>query len=324
MDLRKLLGILADRQFHSGSALALRLQVSRTAVWKRIRQLREWGLEIETSHGRGYRIAEPLELLEPRQLKAAISDQARPLLQSLSIHLSLPSTNLEVRRLPRPAADQGACVCLAERQTAGRGRMGRTWLSPFGCNLYLSLRWVFSGGSTALSGLTLAVGVVLVQALRRLQIEGLKLKWPNDLLWHDRKLAGILLEMSGDASGPCEVVIGIGLNVRMPSAVGQLLDRPWADLRQVSGKRWSRNQLAGLVLDELLLMLVDFQRRGFEAWHRQWQELDAYRQREVILSAGAQSIRGTALGVNPEGALRLVTSQGEQHFSGGEISLELP
>lgn len=317
-----LVNCLADGAFHSGEALAATLGVSRTAVWKQLNRLQEdYGLAVESVKGRGYRIPGGLELLEAPRILEALSVRSRHLLGELLIEPVLDSTNAEALRRLAAGSPPGFC-CSAELQTAGRGRRGRPWVSPFARNLYLSLTWEYEGGAAALEGLSLAVGVAVVRALESLGIRGMQLKWPNDLLFHGAKLGGILLEMVGDAAGPCQVVVGVGLNVHMPTGVAASIDQSWTDLRSLAGDQLpGRNHLLAAMLDQLLPLLAGFGASGFAPWREAWMSLDAYAGAPVVISSGDFRQAGTARGVDQRGALQLETSLGVQPVYGGEVSL---
>lgn len=317
-----LLALLSDGGFHSGQDLAGQLGISRTAVWKQVRKLREKsGLEIESVRGRGYRIAGGLDLLDPDRVRAGLSPEARGLLGELLLLDTVDSTNAEVLRQALAGARAGL-VCSAEQQTAGRGRRGRRWVSPFASNLYVSVLWEYAGGARALEGLSLAVGVAAARALAACGLHEIRLKWPNDILHGGAKLGGILLEMSGDAAGPCQVAVGIGLNVAMPAAAALQIDQEWTDVALAStGTPPRRNALLAALLDELLPLLADFGATGFAPWREAWQALDALAGAPVVLDTGSQRLGGTARGVDAHGALCLETTTGLQAIYGGEVTL---
>ena len=319
MLLDQVLTLLSDGEFHSGQALADRQGVSRTAIWKHIQSLGELGVAVERVRGRGYRIRGGLELLDPQRIRDGLRPEARRQLADLSVLRSIDSTNAELQRHEPP--NRGAHVCLAETQTAGRGRRGRQWLSPFASSIYCSTAWRFAGGATAFEGLSLAVGVWVCRALRRLHIDGLSLKWPNDVLRHNRKLAGILVEMNGDVSGPCTAIIGVGINVAMPDSIAESIDQPWADLQSRANERPSRNTVVSLMLDELLTALSRYEREGFAAWRDEWMSLDAYAEQPVLIHSAGNVISGLAQGVDAQGALCLLTESGVHRVHGGEVSL---
>ena len=327
MDSLVLLNILADGRFHSGDELGRALGVSRAAVWKAVKGFAGLGLEVHSVQGKGYRLAFPLELLDQAQILQALDEDRRVMVAGLDVLASVDSTNsLLLRRLQKRELSLGAGrvhACLAEQQSAGRGRRGRTWISPFGCNMYLSVLKEFAGGAMSLEGLSLSVGLALVRALQECGVSGLGLKWPNDILWQDRKLAGILLEMNGDVCGECRVVIGLGLNIHSPGGPMQAVDQPWVDLRAISPSLPGRNWIVGRVLNHLLGVLQEFEGRGFAPFAEEWRCLDIYRDRPVALrtAAGQPEVTGLARGVTAQGALKLETAAGIKIFNGGELSL---
>jgi len=322
MPTANLLALLADGEFRSGQTLAEDLGVSRTAVWKQLRKLAdEAGIDIERVRGRGYRIPGGLDLLQAERIRRGLTPPAAALLGTLEVLDSVDSTNAELLRRAGEGAASGL-VCTAERQTAGRGRRGRHWVSPYAGNIYLSLLWHFDEGAAALEGLSLAVGVAVAQALADCGVDGVRLKWPNDVLHDGAKLGGILLEMSGDADGPCQVVVGIGLNVAMPPAAAGAIEQAWTDLTAAcAGSPPDRNALLAGLLNALLPLLAGFGSGGFAPWRERWQALDAFAQRSVVLDTGVRRLAGIARGVDARGALCLETATGVQHMHGGEVSL---
>ncbi len=324
MSLSSLLEILADGEFHSGEELGACLGVSRTAVWKQLKKLQGLGIDHYSVKGRGYRIPGGLDLLDEEKLSAGLHGDVASKLQTISLQLSIDSTNLMAMQGVLEGKGQGY-LYLAERQTAGKGRRGRSWVSPFARNLYFSLTWTFSQGAAALEGLSLAVGLAIARGLDDAGVAGVKLKWPNDVLCGDKKLAGILLEMTGDASGLCQVVIGVGINVSMPEADGELIDQPWTDLDRCLARSDStaadRNQILAAILNQLVPLLGVFSEQGFAPFRQQWMTLDAFANKTVALQTQALQIKGVARGVNDAGALLLETDEGVRAFHGGELSL---
>jgi BirA family biotin operon repressor/biotin-[acetyl-CoA-carboxylase] ligase len=315
-----LLPLLANGAFRSGQDLANILGVSRTAVWKQVNRLtEESGLQIESVKGKGYRIPGGIDLLDASQVTAAMSTRAHGLMTRLEILDSVDSTNAEIMRRSEQCS---GLVCTAEQQTAGRGRRGRHWVSPYASNLYLSLLWEFGQGATALEGLSLAVGVAVARALQACDVSTVELKWPNDVLYEGAKLGGILLEMNGDVAGACRVVIGVGLNVAMPATASEAIDQAWTDINTITESRHpGRNLLLAALLDELLPMVADFEQQGFAHWRDDWLSLDAFAEEPVILDTGTVQMGGIARGVDERGALLLETESGVQTVFGGEISL---
>lgn len=319
--LHSLLAVLADGQYHSGQELGELLGVSRTAVWKHLQKLAELNVKLDSSPGRGYRLPGGLELLDADTITALLPSTGVPL--SLEVVPLVDSTNSRLMagagQLPTGA------VCIAEQQSGGRGRRGRGWVSPFARNLYFSVLWRFDGGAAELEGLSLAVGVCIAEALESFGITGLALKWPNDVLAEGKKLAGILLEMSGDPSGACHLVVGVGINVAMPPAAAADIDQPWIDAASLTRAQGlepvSRNKLCASVLTKLAGLLQHYPEQGFAHWRERWMRRAAFLGEPVRLVTATQETQGSLLGVSDSGALRLATSSGEQLMYGGEVSL---
>lgn len=316
-----LLQRLSDARFHSGQQLAQALGVSRTAVWKHVQQLEaDLGLEISAVRGRGYRLAAPLELLDARRIRRELSATADARLDAMSVLSCTTSTNSSASADLPP--DSGyARVWLAEHQTAGRGRRGRPWVSAFGENLHLSLAWRFDLPMSELSGLSLVAGVIVAEALAQLGLGGHSLKWPNDVLVDGRKLSGILAEVSGEAGGPATVVIGIGVNFRIPPARGRQIDQPWTDLAQVSPVAISRNRLAGVLIDQLIHACRRFANDGLTPFLGRWDAYDRLHGQTICLRRGSESLTGIYRGIAPSGAMLLQQSSGTSEHHAGEVSL---
>ncbi|WKD49399.1 bifunctional biotin--[acetyl-CoA-carboxylase] ligase/biotin operon repressor BirA [Microbulbifer spongiae] len=317
--LRPVLSLLADGRMHSGESLGAALGISRAAVWKQLQKLGQYGLVLESVKGRGYCLRGGLDLLAAEKIHAALGDRSRSLLRSLILRDEVDSTNAQLLALME-AGTGHAVVMFAEHQSTGRGRRGRHWVSPFGAGILLSVGWEFSGGVQSLEGLSLSVGVALARALGRFEVPGVRLKWPNDIWCRGRKLAGVLLELKGDLTDRCGVVIGIGLNSGLRGQAACAIDQPWADLQQVC-PGIPRNLLAATILDELLPLLKDYPEQGFRAYRDAWAALDQFAGQPVVLQSGTETWRGTAAGVSDKGALILEMAGELKYFHGGEISL---
>lgn len=314
-----LLRLLGDGRFHSGEELGAALGVSRSAVWKCMQRLEaECGIAFFKVPGKGYRLAEPLSLLSQEACSVAL----RRFGWQLYFRDSLDSTNAEALRLLQSGAAT-PFVVLAEGQTGGRGRRGRVWASPYAQNLYYTLALKVANGPQGLSGLSLVVGLAVLHALRRAGVGGAGLKWPNDVYAGGRKIAGILLELTGDPVDVCHVIVGIGINVNMgPDSVD--VGQPWASVRGEVGAVADRNELAVFVSESLHQYLGRHAREGFSSLRAEWEANNIWQGKRCTLSTGAQQVKGTMVGIDEQGALRLlVDGQGEQRFSGGELSLRL-
>jgi BirA family transcriptional regulator, biotin operon repressor / biotin---[acetyl-CoA-carboxylase] ligase len=312
-----LLKLLKDGRFHSGQALGAALGVSRSAVWKQLQHLEaDLGLSIHKVRGRGYQLSAPLTLLDSAEIERLSSSCQWPVL----VYDSIDSTNAEaLRAIERHQV--APFLVLAERQTAGRGRRGRKWVSPFGENVYFSLVLRIEGGMRQLEGLSLVVGLAVMRALRELGISEAGLKWPNDVLVGQKKIAGILLELVGDPADVCHVVLGVGINVNMQ--MSDEVDQQWTSMRLESGKMFDRNQLVAALELMLQKYLALHQAEGFSTLQAEWEQNHLWQGREVSLIAGLNQIDGEVLGIDGQGALRLKVDGLEKVFSGGELSLRL-
>ncbi len=324
-ELLALADALASGEWCSGEALAQIAGISRAALAKRIAHLRDWDLDIETQAGLGYRLTQPLERLDAAQIRAELAPRTQLHLPRIDVALRVDSSNQ--RLLEANAADDPQAL-FAEMQSAGRGRRGRAWRSPFGANLYLSLAWSFPAWPPQLGTLPLAVGVACARAVRALGVADIKLKWPNDLRIGAAKLGGILIEQRGEAGGACRVVVGIGLNCSMSAAQAAAIDQAWISLAQActhaSVRMPSRNRVAALLLDHLVAALLQFEASGFASFLDDWNLLDAAAGQAVRITGGAQElIEGRACGIDADGAL-IVESDGRRlHLHAGDVSLRI-
>jgi BirA family biotin operon repressor/biotin-[acetyl-CoA-carboxylase] ligase len=318
----ELLRLLADGGLHSGAEVAARLGVSRAAVWKALRRAAdELGLDIRSVRGKGYRLRRPLELLDAGRIEADLAPMTRARLAGIEVLESIDSTNSRLMQAAAAGAPSGR-ICLAERQLAGRGRSGRTWVSPFGANVYLSLLWRYPLAPAELGGLSLACGVAAAGVLADAGCADIGLKWPNDLHWRRRKLGGLLLEVAGESQGPSHVVVGIGINLCLSEAHAAGIDQPWTDLAAVLGDGVpGRNTLAAMLIDAFARALDRYGESGLGAFLPRWRALDAYHGETVELVMGGRRIAGTYVGVADDGALLLETDAGRRAFHAGEVSL---
>ena len=320
-----LLLLLADGELHSGEWLAKQLGQSRAAVWKGIERLRAGGIAVDAIARRGYRLPHPVELLDAQRIVAHLDAEQRSKLRTLEVLFEIDSTNTRLMAAGAPPYGQ-ADACMCELQHAGRGRLGRRWLAPFGAGLAMSLGWNFADASRDLPALSLAVGVAVARGLARAGADGIALKWPNDIWFRDRKLGGVLIELRAEAGGPAQVVVGVGLNVflsefaRAEIEAGGVLVACAADACQQTP---SRNLLAGAILSELLSMLTTFEQSGFAAFRGAWLALDALAGREAHVSVGGQVISGIAKGLDTDGALLLDNAGRLTRIVSGEASLRL-
>jgi BirA family biotin operon repressor/biotin-[acetyl-CoA-carboxylase] ligase len=309
MQARQLLAALATGDAVSGAQLAERTGVTRAAIWKQVEALRTRGVPVEARGAAGYRLPWPVQLLDESRIRAALPRARASRLGALEVHWELDSTSSELQRRLGEAADLS--FVLAETQTAGRGRRGRSWLSPPGLNLYLSCVKRFDRGFATLSGLSLAVGVMVLRAIESFGIGGAGLKWPNDLLAAGGKLAGVLVELSGEYQGPCAAVIGVGLNLRLTEALRDQAGQPACDLATLAEDRLpDRNVMAARLVAALADGLREFERHGFEAFAADYARHDLLAGRTLKLSGAQGHFEGIGAGVDARGALQVRLADG--------------
>lgn len=312
------LKILNDEKFHSGEEIALQLGVSRAAVGKHVASLKALGLDIVGVTGKGYKLGESVDLLDAETILMG-SDLAEKIPLPIVVPVIASTNHFLMQQIGENLLPGQSCF--AECQTKGRGRRGRKWLSPFGANVYFSIYWRLEGGIAQTMGLSLVVGVAIQEALKAAGIGDITLKWPNDVLSHDRKLAGILVELQEADDSECHVVIGVGVNFKMPNIFGREIDQPWTDIVSGGNPPISRNQLCANLLKALVGNLKLYETEGFPAFEKRWCALDRYYNEPVKLVISNRTIEGISKGVNNHGALLLQTHEGVRPFYGGEISL---
>lgn len=307
-----LISILSDGGFHSGEQLGEQLGMSRAAINKHVQTLRDWGVDVFTVPGKGYSLPEPIQLLDEAFIRSRIESG------SVTVLPVIDSTNQYL--LDRLSELHSGDTCVAEYQQAGRGRRGRKWFSPFGANLYLSMYWRLEQGPAAAIGLSLVIGIVMAEVLQRLGAEGVRVKWPNDLYLQDRKLAGILVELTGKTGDAAQIVIGAGVNLTMRRVESEVVNQGWTNLQE-AGIRIDRNMLAVQLIKELREALNLFEQEGLTPYLSRWEKLDNFINRPVKLIIGEKEIFGISRGIDTQGALLLEQDGVIKPWVGGEISL---
>lgn len=307
-----LLNILNDGQRHAGTEIAKALGVSRMAIWKVIQRLKNYDIGIKSEH-LGYRLESPLFLLEKSKIQKYIHKDV-----TIDIFESLSSTNDYLKNLTSTTSPH---ICLAEHQINGRGRLGRSWGSPFGRNIYCSMSYVFQKDISEMAGLSLAVGILTVKTLETLD-QRLKpsLKWPNDIYLEEKKVGGILIDLIAEANGTCKAVLGIGLNVNMKDIPLKNVEK-WTCLEEVMDQKLDRNKVVGKMINSLYKGMETFANRGFASFLPDWKRLDFLDNKKVTLTSGQEVYSGIAKGISPQGHLILELSQGLKQFSYGDTSL---
>lgn len=292
----KLITILSDGSIHSGEQLGELLGMTRAGINKHIYTLREWGIEVNTITGKGYQLTRKMDLLDYERIYGLVRRGniiVKPVINSTNQYL-----------LERIEQLSSGDACVAEYQTAGRGRRGRYWASPFGCNLYLSLYWHLDQGPAAAMGLSLVAGIVIAETLNKLSGSNIKVKWPNDLYLNEKKLAGILIEMIGKTGDAAHIVIGIGLNIAMSCNYETNINQGWINLEQ-AGIQIERNVIAGQIILALRHELVEFEKYGLVPFIKRWLALDNFLHKKVKLHIGDHLEVGIVKGINEHGAILL-------------------
>ncbi|WP_153445641.1 bifunctional biotin--[acetyl-CoA-carboxylase] ligase/biotin operon repressor BirA [Vibrio algicola] len=308
----QIIKVLSDGQFHSGEALGEMLGMSRAAISKHVKAIQTWGLDIYRVQGKGYQLSNAIELLDQSLIQRSSQ-------QPVELIPIIDSTNQYL--LDKSKDKESGCVCVAEYQAKGRGRRGREWVSPFGANLYFSMYWKLDAGVAAAMGLSLAIGVAIVDGLESLGAKDIKLKWPNDIYHHDKKLAGVLVEMSGQTGEAAHLVIGMGLNIHMSKTTDNI-DQSWTNLEQVfDGNTPSRNNVVIALLAAWKRVLTEYEHKGMSELVERWNQLDNFHNQSIKLIMGNKEVYGQCKGINSQGAILLHTEQGEEAYVGGEISL---
>lgn len=316
----ELLHQLADGNCHSGNTIGERLGVSRTAIWKHISQLAELGLPVKRIAKQGYQLTQPMKPLDEQLIRQHLDNKLFTKQTNLHLFATIDSTNQFLKELAHNASID---ICCAEKQTRGRGRFGRQWVSPFGENIYCSSRWELNCCLSHLSGLSLVVGLAILATLQDINIhQDIRIKWPNDILWGAKKLCGILIEIIAETNSCAQVIIGIGMNVNTATHEQPLPDKPWCSLYEITGTYFDRNSLLANLIYHLDQYLEKFLSMGFSAFSHDWQKVDYLQGQFIKVSQPTGSISGYACGINELGQLCLRDELGKMHYlSIGDTSL---
>ncbi len=319
----KIIDVLADGKFHSGEILANQFKVSRVSIWNAISEAEQFGIEIHSVRGKGYKLTHAVELLDESSIKRAIGEQAN--FFNIEVMDTTTSTNSVMMQRASEGLPHASCIA-TNIQTAGKGRRGRKWVSELGENLTFSFLWRFNQGAAMLSGLSLVVGIALIRTFKQLGINQALLKWPNDvLIFHEKaykKLAGILIELQGDMDGQSLAVIGIGINLNISKKQIKKIDQPAIDLQTITQESMNPNNLIALIIKELARVLSEFELNGFSSLKEEWVMSHAFHEKVISLTKGdGQNVIGKVIDISDEGSLILQTNQGQQNFSSGEVVL---
>lgn len=317
-NLVNLVTLLNDHAYHDGTTIGEQLGITRAAVWKLIKKLQDYGIQIESIKGKGYQLTQPLQLLNLQNIKKHLNRKVYDLI----ILEKATSTNDILKTIPN---NHKITVCLAESQSAGKGRLQRPWYSPFAENIYLSLRYTLEKDISELSGLSLVTALAICKALDEsadLKNESLTIKWPNDIYLQGKKLAGILIEIEAESHGRCNVIIGIGINVNMQKALKKQIDQDWSSIFSATGNYTDRNLICVSVINTLINYLDIFSTNGLTYFLTEWKQRDHLQNKTISIKTGNETHQGIYKGINQLGHLKLLKTDGETlSFSSGDATI---
>lgn len=315
----EIITLLADGKSRSGQEIGDLLNITRSAVWKIMHKLSELGIPVERHQGRGYRFTRPVQMLNKELIWSTLPSEIQKHIPSFELVDTLESTNNHMLDQIKQGKPSGSLV-ICEHQTAGRGRLGRTWHSPYAANIYLALYWHFDKDTSELSGLSQVISSAVLKALKQNDIPDLCLKWPNDIYHRQKKLAGVLVDLIAESHSSTDSVIGVGVNISMHTNENAI-DQPWTDVHSIIEKFPDRNQITTSILESIYTDLIEFSQKGFESFAKRWSEQDCLANKVVIASNGQQNIEGVAKGVGALGELLIETAEGIVPFLNGSVKL---
>jgi BirA family transcriptional regulator, biotin operon repressor / biotin---[acetyl-CoA-carboxylase] ligase len=311
-----LVAILNDGHYHDGTTIGEKLNITRSAVWKTIKKLQSYGIKVDSIKGKGYALLEPLILLNQNTIKENIAQEKI----DVEVFETISSTNAYLKARIN---DHAIKICLAEQQTQGKGRLHRTWHSPFGQNIYLSCQYSFQRDVSQLAGLSLVVSLAIAKTLANYALpKAMAVKWPNDIFYDEKKLSGALIEIQAESHGVCHAIIGIGLNVNMMHDDEQHILQDWTSLRKITASYIDRNEVCSLLMENLITYLRQFEKEGLAPFINEWNDADCLMNKDISLKNGSKNIHGKAKGIDNLGNLILQASDGRLHaFSSGDTML---
>lgn len=313
-NLINIVNILSDGDYHDGNTMGNQLSMTRSAVWKTIKKLQGYDLNIQSVKGKGYVLLEPLTLLDIKEIKKNLNRKNI----DIEIFGSIDSTNAYLKKFKQVKTTK---ICLAEQQTQGKGRLNRDWYSPFGKNIYLSCLYVFQKDISELAGLSLVTSLAILNGLRKFDVKQCNVKWPNDIMYEQRKLAGILVEIQAETHGSSQAIIGIGINVNMLEDQHSI-SQTWTSVQAIQKKYIDRNELCAALINELLVYLDKFDDKGFNQFVSEWVQTDCLTNQIITVKNSNDKIQGKVLGINDRGHLLLELINGTvRGFSSGDTSI---
>ncbi len=300
----EILKVLQSSGSVSGRDLARYLGISVSAVDNCVRTLRDWEFRISGLSGTGYQLAESLQFVDEKRLRKILRSKGLLTEDRLEVLEEVDSTSERLLECLDRERLHGR-TCVTEFQSRGRGRRGRTWLGVPCRNVMLSMAWQMDRSATQVGGLSLSVGLTLLQRLQTFSAKCLQLKWPNDIVCDSGKLAGILVDVLTGPDNRCTVVVGIGVNLKNPTVITNRLDRLVANLVDLCAVPVDRTELIALIIADLRRTLETFNCNGFSGDVEAWNACDAYAGLRVRAKINNRTVEGDALGVETSGAYRV-------------------
>lgn len=317
-NLTKLVTLLKDGEYHDGTTLGDKLNMTRSAVWKAIQKLNQYGIQISSIKNKGYAMTDPLILLDKQVIKKQLTDK------NIEIDLfeTLDSTNDFLKTFSAQDNKKKIRLCLSEQQTKGKGRLGRNWYSPFAQNIYFSCLYFFHKDLSELAGLSLIVSLAVAKTLSVYNSDkSFLVKWPNDIYYDNKKISGNLIEVQAETNNLCSAIIGIGINTNMLNDEKEIA-QPWTSLRAITHEYIDRNKLIASLANHLFSYLKKFESQGLSAFIKEWNDGDYLFNRDITLNHVDSKITGIANGINEQGHLLLKCSDGTlKTFSSGDTTL---
>jgi len=301
--------------YHDGISLGKPLGITRAAVCKLIKKLKDYNVKIDSIKNKGYALREPFILLDKSKIKQYCKNSDI----DIDIFESLPSTN-DYLKLQKHLIEP--TVYLAEQQTHGRGRLNRHWYSPFGQNIYFSCLYYLEKDVSELAGLSLIISLAVAHLLKQYHLSNIQIKWPNDVLYKGSKLSGNLIDVEAETCGLCRIIIGIGININMLNDERRNITQKWTSLREISQQYIDRNQTCAQLIEILIVYLKKFAIHGLGIFMDEWKSIDLLMNKTITLKCGAQEFTGRVMGINHLGNLLVEVSPGIiKKFSSGEASI---
>lgn len=318
----QIISLLADGKSRSGQEIGDLLNITRSAVWKIMHKLSELGIPVERNQGKGYRFTRPVQMLNKDLIWTKLSAETQRLIPQIELVDCVESTNNSLLSQIKDGKPSGSLL-LCEHQTAGRGRLGRTWHSPYAANVYLALYWGFKKDTAELSGLSQTISMAILNALSKHNVPNLSLKWPNDVCHDGKKLASVFIDMVAESHSRTDTVIGVAVNLSMPETQHEI-DQPWTDIQKITQQFPDRNQITASLIDAIYSALVEFDQKGFTPFVARWAQHDGLINKTIMASNAHHKIAGVAKGLGSMGELLIETSEGLISFLNGSVKLRTP